>query len=299
MSNQSSSKGFVSNLAEIGRDLLVMEVSTIDSDSITGRKMPWFPHALIDILNKYVDWFVIVRNLKMGTILALPGPITPDLFVELSNKNEDSDTSITNGWKTIEQIRRTAKWIADDQLMQKINMKPLNHFEKGIALRIRRNCDQLKPIIVRFRAIESWQPYLLCEKGLQKTDQTQTDTGSATNWSKFREVDHGLTRTGISKALEKSSSKGGSTAVLDADTATRLRKIWELGTDRIIAQTLVHIDGDTITRFQRDVQEEDRTYYLGIHNQGVHTAVMQWKTLFDAFAKLIEGAASRIFGRNN
>ena len=77
-----------------------------------------------------------------------------------------------------------------------------------------------------------------------------------------------------------------------------MRKIWELGTDIIIAQTIVHVDGDTVTKFQRGIKQEKLTYCLDIHNQGVDTAVKQWKTLFDAFKALIGGVADRIFGRS-
>ena len=298
MSDQPASSSLTSDLTEIGRDLLVMEISTIASDSITGRKMPWFPHALIDILAKYADWFVTIRNLKVGAILALTKPLTPQSFIELTmSDSAASDTPITNGWRSIEQLRRTAKLVTDDKLMRIVKKDPLDELEKGIALRIRRNCDQLKAIVIRFRAIDAWQPYLLSADGREKADQTRTDTAADTNWTKFRAVDNGLTRTAIAKALETCSSTRGDSAVLDADAATRLRKIWELGTDQVIAQTLVHIDGDLVTRFQRNISEDDRTYYMGVHNQGVQTAVQQWKTLFDAFTKLLGGLADRLFGR--
>ena len=69
MSDKSVSKNIIGDLSEIGRDLLVMEISTIASDAITGRKMPWFPHAVIDVLTKYADWFSNVPKLKVGTII--------------------------------------------------------------------------------------------------------------------------------------------------------------------------------------------------------------------------------------
>ena len=288
-----------SDLTEIGRDLLVMEISTIASDSITGRKMPWFPHALIDILSKYANWFVTTRDLRVDAILALPKPLTPTLFSQLAvTDRADSDTSITNGWRMIEQLRRTAKLVADDALLRTAGKAPLDDLEKGIALRIRRNCDQLKSIVIRFRAVDAWQPYLLSPDGRAHVEQVRTDTAADPNWTAFRDVDKGLTRAEISKALEGISSTRADKVVLDADASTRLRKIWELGTDQVIAQTLVHMDGDTVTRFQRNISDEDRAYYLGIHNQGVHTAVQQWKTLFDAFIKLSQGVADIIFGRS-
>jgi len=291
------SKGMAGDLTEIGRDLLVMEISTIESDSVTGHKMPWFPHAVIDILTKYADWFVFTRELKMGTILALPGPLTRDVLLELSlDEAPDADTKLTNGWRSIEQIRRTAKLLVDDEVMRELGKKPLNDIEQSLANRIRRNCDQLKTVIVRFRGVDPWQHYFLSAAALKNVAEARTDTGSNGAWSTFREADNGLSRLGIAKSLERSGTP--EKAVLDSDAAIRLRKIWELGTDIIVAQTIVHVDGDTVTKFQRGVEQEKLTYFLDIHNQGVETAVRQWGTLFEAFRALIGGVANAIFGRS-
>jgi len=285
------------DLTEIGRDLLVMEISTIESDSITGHKMPWFPHAVIDVLTKYADWLVLTRELKMGTILALPGPLTREALVELTlDEAPDADTKLTNGWRSIEQIRRTAKLLVDNEVMRALGKEPLNDVEQSLATRIRRNCDQLKTIIVRFRGVDPWQHYFLSAAAVKNVAEARTDTGSNEAWTTFREADNGLSRLGIAKALDRSGSP--EKAVLDSDAAIRLRKIWELGTDIIIAQTIVHVDGDTVTKFQRGIKQEKLTYCLDIHNQGVDTAVKQWKTLFDAFRALIGGVADRIFGRS-
>ena len=300
MSRQAGSRGHIGDLSEIGRDLLVMEISTIESDSITGRKMPWFPHAVIDILARYADWLAEARNLKMGAILASPTPLSSVAFAELaSGDTTDADVLVTNGWQTIEQLRRTARLVTDDALMRALDKKPLNHLERGIATRIRRNCDQLKAIVVRFRAVEAWRNHFLTAAATRDIAQAGTDTGADPAWAVFREVDRGLTRTEIARSLETLASVHAHRAVLDSDAAVRLRKIWELGTDQIVVQTIVHIDGDSVTRFQRGIDRRVLEFYLDIHNRGIDTAVKQWQTLFDAFSALIGGVADRLFGRSN
>ena len=121
-----------------------MEISTIESDIITGRRMPWFPHAIIDILAS-IQAGVEVRNLDMGAILCFPTPLTREAFAELAMEGmSGTDIVVTNGWRTIEQLRRTAKLIADVEFMRTLQMNPLTYLERGISTRIRRNCDQLK-----------------------------------------------------------------------------------------------------------------------------------------------------------
>ena len=297
MSLLRASKDPIGDLTEIGRDLLVMEISTIESETISGHKMPWFPHAVIDVLTKYADWFVIAQDVKMGTVLSLRDPLTRDALVALTlDETPDSDARITNGWRTIEQIRRTAKLLVDDEVMGALHKRPLKPIERSLAVRIRRNCDQLKAMVVRFRATDSWKRYFLTDASLRNIAKAQTETSSLHGWKTFRQVDDGLTRTEISQAVEKAGKS--EQAVLDSDAAIRLRKMWELGTDSIVAQTLVHIDGDTVTRVHHGMDQDTLTYYLNIHNQGIDTAVKQWRTLFDAFTALVGGVADRIFGRS-
>ena len=299
MFNRNVSGGIASDLLEIGRDLLVMEVSTIASDSITGRKMPWFPHAVIDVLTKYADWMAEVRNINIAGILNSQEPLTRDRFMEVVRAHgKDEIHRITNGWQPIEQLRRTAKLLSRDEVMTEAGKKPLNHLETGIANRVRRNCDQLKTIILRFRATEAWKTYFLKRDSLSDLAEAKVDTAADDGWSQFRAADVGLTRAEIICALQSAPTTQAEKAVLDSDAATRLRKMWELGTDQIIAQTTVHVDGDTVTRFQSDIEESKRLYYLEIHDRSVQTAVNQWKTLFDAFAELAGGLASRIFGNS-
>lgn len=299
MSDQDYSGGIASDLIEVGRDLLVMEVSTIVSDSITGRKMPWFPHAVIDITTKYADWLAEVRNINIGSILNSPMPLTRERFVELAQSHDEQwDDPITNGWRPLEQLRRTAKLLTDDSAMELVGMTPLNHAETGIAIRIRRNCDQLKTIVLRFRATDAWKTYFLTPEALSNIKDARVDTATNDGWSEYRDADNGLSRAAISRSLQAVSAFRAEKAVLDTDAATRLRKIWELGTDQIIAQTVVHVDGDTVTRFQRDIEDSKRSYYFEIHNRSVQTAVSQWKTLFEAFSALAGHMANLIFGRS-
>lgn len=270
-------------LSEIGRDLLAIEVSTIASGAITGRKMPWFPHAVIDVLDNYAGWLGRVGGIDMEVILELNAPLNKEGFKRAVDSAGRRGSAMTNGGRHIEQLRLTAKMLADDGLMKSVGKPALTDEQRGIANRIRRNCDQLKSVVRRFRGESEWQPYL--------ADGTSPRVGA------FPEIDHGATREAITTRLD--ASTGNSVPKIDSDAATRLRKMWELGTEPIVAQTVVHIDGDTVTRVQRGVGEGKHAYLLDVHNRAVQIAVEQWKTLFDAFMALIGDVAEGIFARGS
>ena len=289
---------------EIGRDLLAMEISTIESDTITGRKMPWFPHAVIDVASKYTDWLGDVARLDMDRILALKAPLTPEMLIDVaSREGAPADVRVTNGCRHLEQLRLTAKMVADDRLMKEAGKDPLKDADRGIAHRIRRNCDQLKAMVGRFRTVEAWRPYFLTEDVRDMATGAEPpgsgvelrSGGGESSAGGFVEVDEGLTRADISASVG-AASEDATEPVMDADAATRLRKIWELGTDVVVAQTVVHIDGDTVTRLQGGLGEGERAFLLEIHHQAVTTATSQWKALFEAFQALVGGVASQLFG---
>ena len=292
-----------SGLTEIGRDLLAMEISTIESDSITGRKMPWFPHAVIDVLSKYADWLGDVGKVDVERILGLEKPLTMEALVEMAGGGKPKGVAITNGLKHIEQLRLTAKMIADHEWVVRPGGSPLKEVDRGIAHRIRRNCDQMKAMVVRFRRVEPWRPYLLTQKaqcilggtGLASGNRRSSPGGGHGDSAEFGEIDEGLSRVQIAASVNAAVGNEPE-PVLDSDSATRLRKIWELGTDVVVAQTIVHIDGDTVTRVQGALGEGERAYLLEIHHQAVATAMRQWKALFDVFVALVGGVASQLFG---
>lgn len=277
-----SKKQAPSELSEIGRDLLAIEVSTIASGAITGRKMPWFPHAVIDVLDNYATWLSHVGEIDMKVILEHDEPLDEEGFKRAIANSARLGLAMTNGGRHIEQLRLTAKMLADDGLMKSVGKQTLTEEQRGIANRIRRNCDQLKAVVGRFRVESEWRPYFVA--------------GTSPDGGAFTENDYGVTREDISRLGAEPDTR---VPKMDSDAATRLRKMWELGTDKIVAQTVVHIDGDTVTRIQRGVGEGKQKYLLEAHNRAVETAVGQWRTLFEAFLALVGGVATGIFGRGS
>ena len=84
----------------------------------------------------------------------------------------------------------------------------------------------------------------------------------------------------------------GSVAQLRATTDTErmriARKAWELGTDTIVAQTVVQIDGDVIQRV--DEYMYDAPAMWDLHRRAVANAVGQWQMLVELFIRVAVGA---------
>lgn len=77
---------------------------------------------------------------------------------------------------------------------------------------------------------------------------------------------------------------------LPADQFMILRRIWELGAEEIVMQTVLHIDGDVITRIQPD-KVGDRDLHA-LHNASVATSVQLWQGLVSTLSSFAENLVS-------
>lgn len=60
-----------------------------------------------------------------------------------------------------------------------------------------------------------------------------------------------------------------------------IRKAWELGTEEIAMQTVIQLDGDVITRIQRNYADPNPVNVTihKLHNEGVSKSIFFWKEL--------------------
>lgn len=64
----------------------------------------------------------------------------------------------------------------------------------------------------------------------------------------------------------------------EQDLAT-IRKIWEIGTEEVVMQTVIHLDGDVVLRVRPDYAGEGGRPVLNLHNNSVQTAVGFWQKM--------------------
>ena len=288
---------FVDRLAEVGRDLTKIEVNTVFKDGMTGRKMPWFPHALIDIAQTYVDALerMGVPQARLEALLALPEPVReaglesdrrdvhPERQAVLAGRAavDTRFVAIDNGWDTFDKLR----WAADLMLgrieQAGAHKAPppyrLAPGDTSLLRRIRGNCDQIKAMLERLRTDPAWLPYLWDEPPATIAQRRPTGKGK----NRFGLISGEAPTTDLPR--------------LDGEDATRIRKIWEIGAEHIVAQTVIQIDGDVITRIQDGLSDQQIQSVMLLQKSGVDTGVGYWKTLLDVAERLIDGLASKLF----
>lgn len=254
-------------------DLLNIEVNTMVKPGMTGRKMPAFGHALLDIYADYQAWL-------NAAAVALDEQWTRFRATEAATTFRD---------ETIAAGRADEWWvIQDDELIDPVGTTaPFSGTEPGTELfsdmrtrartvqemhgllagrrgysvrdggdvmlqRIVRNCDQLKAILER------------APSGDQPTHLT-------------RNVPNGIT--------------GANTDALPSDDLITIRKAWEMGTEVVALQTVVQIDGDVVTRLNSAYAGDHHQPVRDLHRESVGTALDHWRQLVDTAVTLAKNVA--------
>ena len=68
-----------------------------------------------------------------------------------------------------------------------------------------------------------------------------------------------------------------------------LRKAWEIGTEEVVLQTSVTLDGDVVSRIRSDYASPEKRGFIEAHQRGVDTSIAFWKALV--------GVVRSMFGR--
>ncbi len=80
---------------------------------------------------------------------------------------------------------------------------------------------------------------------------------------------------------------------LSSEHLLNLRKIWEVGTETVVMQTVVQLDGDIITRVQQGSTSASNKAIHDLHREAVESAIRNWQHLGQTVAQFLTSALKR------
>jgi hypothetical protein len=89
-----------------------------------------------------------------------------------------------------------------------------------------------------------------------------------------------------------------SSYAIPVDDLIQLQKMWDIGMEEIVAQTIVHITGDITTRVQSRLGQPGSEALFAIHRQSIDVSVACWRYLLDVIREIAGTTIQALIGRS-
>ncbi len=263
-----------SALKKLASDLLRLEINTIVTENLGGNKPNNFRRLLCDLAEDY--------RLKLGRYQALAIGEEPPT----ENTEVKGYLKYNGGREAYKELFKKANdlWAL---YQDKVNALPASE-EKEMAKRrlllIGRMYDQCNTVLDVFRELKEESEAIKDEASKAGT----TPDGEAHPnliWDNDFNV----------KDLHKQQDYE-----LKPDQMATLRKAYEIGTQYILLQTVVQIEGDItsyVTTKFLEMKGSEQEVIMKMHNTAMDTSIRLWQYLFQTIGSLLGGISGGMFGK--
>lgn len=282
----------MANILEKLDDLLSIEINTIRKAGMSARRPPIFPWQLMEIIDIYLHYleglqictdFIKTPNQNLFNEKELKKleqddadnnwwhyleqkvlePENKAKFIRTKQTDTFSESGnekrfITNDWSTFDKIRIVAKYAYAEQMI-------VDEEQRIMLIRIRRNCDLIKGILRKLSGKKKLKNFI-------NVDDDQ-----------------------LNKNLQ---NEPFSIEELDFDHITTVRKIWEIGTESVVIQTVIQVEGDVITRItpqlmDKQYSDEIRNALFTVHRNSMDVGLSHWKNLIGTLIELVKNLSPK------
>ena len=264
-------EGYIETIAQ---GLLTIEVNTVEKASMSAQKMPEMPIALHNVIDAYQTYLMEKEvGIDAGLLAEAARRVanlqreTPDPDVEtqavatLSMWKQSTAplAELENGPDTFEALQ----WAAWAGLQA---LKERGTEDEGVLARIRSNSRQLREVAI------------ILARDNPKGDDRQALFGSR-----------------IEETLAALFKHPRPQLKIDPDVLVLVRKVWDIGTETVLMQTSVQVDGDVVLRVSPVLAEAKRKFFADLHAGCVQTGLSQWQGLFHLLGDLLGELGKAIF----
>lgn len=246
---------FRQSLRNIAYDVFHLEINTILKDSMTAQKMPPSPHAVLDIAADYVRF---LRRLDVAVCRRTLAALEP--------------ARRTTSHRTFEALKGIA-----GHILAQAGALGVSAHDQVIVERIYRNSAHLVTILEPLCGDVGPGEPLAADACAGVFVPPPPDNQNV--WNTNREGLYRL-REGIQEQT------------LAPQDRVIIRKMWEVGTERVVMQSVIQLDGDVVTRVQDDRAGTDAATLHALHQQAVATSIETWQMLVQTLGALIGGLRS-------
>jgi hypothetical protein len=266
-------RDYAEQMKQVGIGLLSLEVNTILKPGMSAQKMPEVPVALHVIIDDYA-----------GFLRKLGVPVTPELLAlaerRLELGQDDKSTEVAEvvrqlrAWKPLPDAQQVEEFTNGPATFEAIYWAacaadsrpppPVSDRDAAVLERIRSSSRQVERVVLELARLPGWDRLI------------------------------GRTRNDLTDALLRTPAAAHN---VEPALAVVVRKVWDIGTEEVLFQTVLQLDGDVVMRMSPYVPDAQRQLLFEIHRRTLDIGVAQWKGLFEIVASLIRDLGKTIFAR--
>jgi hypothetical protein len=298
---------------DIARNLLSLEVNTVEKDGMSAQRMPTPTNAIIDVKVEYFRFL-----LGAAQVFGVPGNRPAAWARALSDTFDYGIQPFDTQGQGRRAMKRPDGGDDPKRAMPGLLVDERATLEPGELEAMRGVALWLAQMRVRTLALEAGQ-VVEPDRGLLglpvRREGPCWSRGDITRAARaLAEVDPGvLSRIknncdqlkGVAVDVTGQGRVELGKARLDRNTGTvfatndlvLLRKTWDVGAERVLMQTVVQLDGDVVFRIQTGLDDARRLALQGAHQAAVDASFRQWSFLVDTLGRWIGSAAGALLRR--
>ena len=264
--------------SDLVQDLHTLEVNTIEKSGMTARRMPPVPTAIAEIADFYRAW--------LSEAYGAEG----EAWAQSDSIDEDTRAAIAVVYEKLQQSTNQPNRPNEFDYMAEFARQIEQHGYFGVAgddriicQRIWRNAAYLYSLIVEADNPTGGQAKRPI-KTVKYKDWTDTQqNGNITPLKSAKPTEISLYN--LAWIRDEVLERAWDVAFEDR---AKIWKIWEVGTETVLVQTAIQLEGDVVTRISRRVSSSDSGGIMKVHQQGIETSIAMWSKIIDAVARFVE-----------
>ncbi|MCW2238976.1 hypothetical protein [Azospirillum canadense] len=280
----------MSQFVDLARSLLTLEINTVLKSGMSAEKMPLVGDALIDIAQDYFVFLCEQSNVfgerRTGVLATWAAPLSEGfdwgrapfapsagakdgtryladfLLHDLPGNDPARGTTV----QVFDNLREVASWLRQMQ---------------AVVLDAAQEPDAGPEVIHAASQIDRDSPPILT--------RIQRNSDQVMDIMKRR----GLTALSLQRGMDEDARR-----MADLKTAdiVIVRKAWDMGTETVVMQSTIQIDGDVVTRVLKGRDTASNGVIIGVHRDAVDTSFRYWSFMVDALGRFAGKAVNALVG---
>lgn len=280
----------MSQFVDLARSLLTLEINTVLKSGMSAEKMPLAGDAIIDIAQ---DYYVFLCE-QLG-VFANRETRTLDGWAALLSESFDwgmapfvAPAGATDG----------KRYLADFLLRD----LPGNDPARGTTVQV---FNSLREVASWLRQMQSITLGAAQEAGADPAlvqAAAGIDRDAAPILMRIQrnsdQIIDILTRRGLTALTLQRGMAEDDRRMADLKTAdiVTIRKAWDMGTETVVMQSTIQIDGDVVTRVLKGRDTAANSTMIGVHRDAVDVSFRYWSFMVEALGRFAGKAVNALVG---